>query len=620
MSDPAIRPSVERHVAWTRWIGPAVIVATGISMARWSWLKWPDAMIDYGMQLYLAWQLAEGKSLYTDITYAYGPLAPYVMALGFRFFGASLMTLVGINLAVLCLITVLLYWLMLKIGSRFSATIATLIFLTVFAFAQLLYYGNYNYVTPYETNATFGMMLCLASMVCLVRFVETRSMAAAAASSFILGCVFLTKPELFLANACALIGGMALLGWTNRSDRRHLPRTLLVSLVAFLIAPAVSVVLLAGTMSVNQAVLGTLGSWVYVLQHNASDIRFFRVLMGTDDVASNAWQMGVWSVAYGVVFVPSAFVCLNAKRTGSSNVRLGIDWHTASTGGILVGMLTLAFAAMLSRMMWGEIGRPLPLILLISIGFAVYFLRGRRSQTVAANEMIIRLIMLIFSLVLLLKMILAVHFHHYGFVLAMPAMLVFVTIVLDWIPGWIDSRKGGGNAFRAVGVGVLLFIVLHTLLITSSYFSGKREMVSQGRDRFWAGDRGLAVNITLDEIRKHVKADQTLVPVPEGVMINYLARRVCPIPYVNLNPPNFTFFGEERILASFREHSPDFILIAHKDTSEFGYQYFGRDYAVDLFEWIRTNYEGIALIGSMPHHDGRFGIRLMQRRDLINRF
>ena len=33
----------------------------------WSWLKWPDPLIDFGRELYTPWQLSSGKVLYRDV-------------------------------------------------------------------------------------------------------------------------------------------------------------------------------------------------------------------------------------------------------------------------------------------------------------------------------------------------------------------------------------------------------------------------------------------------------------------------------------------------------------------------------------------------------------------------
>src|SRR5687768_5447393 len=67
----------------------------------WSWRKWPDPMIDFGRELYVPWQIVQGKVLYRDIASLFGPLSPYVNALWFKLFGVSLTTLIAANLAIL---------------------------------------------------------------------------------------------------------------------------------------------------------------------------------------------------------------------------------------------------------------------------------------------------------------------------------------------------------------------------------------------------------------------------------------------------------------------------------------------------------------------------------------
>jgi hypothetical protein len=96
-------------------------------------------------------------------------------------------------------------------------------------------------------------------------------------------------------------------------------------------------------------------------------------------------------------------------------------------------------------------------------------------------------------------------------------------------------------------------------------------------------------------------------------MLNYLSRRVSPVPYTDFMPTEFAIFGEDAILDSFRANPPDYIALVHKDTSEFGYQFFGRDYGQQVYAWIEENYRPAALIGDMPLQDARFGILFLQR-------
>src|SRR5258705_2739607 len=102
-------------------VGPAVVAVTGIVMLAWSWGTWPDVMVDFGRELYVAWRLANGQRLYADLAYFNGPLSPYVNGLWFRLFGASLRTLVAANIVVLALVTTRFYRIIHDIARRLVA-------------------------------------------------------------------------------------------------------------------------------------------------------------------------------------------------------------------------------------------------------------------------------------------------------------------------------------------------------------------------------------------------------------------------------------------------------------------------------------------------------------------
>ena len=59
-----------------RLLGPLLMAGAAAWMLALSWRKWPDLLIDFGQQLYLAWQMSEGRTLYTELVCNYGPLAP----------------------------------------------------------------------------------------------------------------------------------------------------------------------------------------------------------------------------------------------------------------------------------------------------------------------------------------------------------------------------------------------------------------------------------------------------------------------------------------------------------------------------------------------------------------
>ncbi|HEY0780822.1 MAG TPA: hypothetical protein VGE98_00090, partial [Thermoanaerobaculia bacterium] len=66
--------------------------------------------------------------------------------------------------------------------------------------------------------------------------------------------------------------------------------------------------------------------------------------------------------------------------------------------------------------------------------------------------------------------------------------------------------------------------------------------------------------------------------------------------------------------AALAAHPPDAIALVHKDTSEYGARFFGRDYAQRLAAWIDEKYQPLALAGAPPFTGRRFGIQLLVRR------
>ena len=104
--------------------GPAVLLAAGAAMLAWTWGAWPDPLIDFGRELYVAWRLAEGDALYTDVAWFNGPLSAHWNALIFRAFGPGLSVLAWSNVLVLAATVGMLYVLLAQLSDRVTATVA----------------------------------------------------------------------------------------------------------------------------------------------------------------------------------------------------------------------------------------------------------------------------------------------------------------------------------------------------------------------------------------------------------------------------------------------------------------------------------------------------------------
>src|SRR5947208_11362089 len=97
-------------------IGLSITAVAMIAMLIFSWRAWPDPIADFGRELYVPWQVAQGKVLYRDIAYFNGPLSPYFNSILVRIFGASLMTLAWMNILILAAVVLMLH----RITTRIS--------------------------------------------------------------------------------------------------------------------------------------------------------------------------------------------------------------------------------------------------------------------------------------------------------------------------------------------------------------------------------------------------------------------------------------------------------------------------------------------------------------------
>ena len=175
------------------WLGPLSITCAFVLLAWWSWGKWTDVQIDFGVELYIPWQLSLGKALYRDIAYRNGPLSPYLNSLWFQLFGVSLKTLVYCNLAIFAGICALAHHLLRRSCDRLTAAAGCLVLLAVFGFSQYVEVANYNYVTPYQHAQTHGLALSIAMIAALGQFLRTEHAGWLALAGGCLGLVFLTK-------------------------------------------------------------------------------------------------------------------------------------------------------------------------------------------------------------------------------------------------------------------------------------------------------------------------------------------------------------------------------------------------------------------------------------------
>jgi hypothetical protein len=585
----------------------AIHVVVSAALLWWSWRRWPDPLVDFGRELYVPWRINAGQVLYRDLASLFGPLSPYVNALWFRLFGTSLLTLAICNLAIFSVAVAGIYHLVRLSTDRITASAASLTTLLLFGFPQYVVVGNYNFVTPYSHETTHGVALSVACFVWLRHSLIRRSRRACVAAGVCFGLVLLTKPEIAAAAGAAVLAGW-LAAYAMGENHRH---DLAVSVPLFITIAAVPPFLFflyfATQMETTAALRATAGAWAPLFGTGITNNIFYRSSMGIDTPLANAGRMLV-AFAGCIAFVGAAIGVSWTGADGSSRSR--------TKRFLRIGVLAAAIFAL----RFGTFPRALPLIVLTSLAVLVTLFvraRGDRERTMRLTPLII---WFVFALVLLAKIGLHPRIVHYGFYLALPAMVAAVVLMSWLIPHVLASWKSEAVArgFRQLALWMLAAAIAPYLGLAHGWYRSRTLAVGSGADLFYAStlDRqGRVAREALRMLEETTFPDATLAVMPEGVMLNYLMRLESPLRVINLMPPEMMAFGENDVLRSLAANPPDFVLLIPRSTAEYGYPPFGSDarYGLRIMAWINERYEVARVTPQDSTGGAESAMRLLRR-------
>jgi len=597
-----------RSLAWldSNWAGLGLVAVAFVIAAAVSWRKWPDVIIDFGMQLYIPRRICRGAVLYRDLHYlAGGPFSQYFNALLFKIFGVSFRTLICANLAITAALVVLIYRRFLAATDRWTATTICLGIVLVFAFNEYSVVGNYNYIAPYSHELFHGLALSILAIALLADWINKRQIRYALAAGFCFGLVFLTKPDVFLALTAGVVA--AFVFFCVKGGQKNFAVKSAVTFLASAPVPALGFFLYFLKVEDWRTSLGfTASAWAPVFTPLAKD-RFYLWCTGLDAPLFHLRQMAIQF--FVVALLVALYARLFQRVTGPGTKR---------TAWLVLVIPLLAAAGWFN---WLNCGAALPLWSAV----ACILLIGNYKKLSAEREMAFPLLWSLFSLALLAKLGLFSRIWHYGFALAMPAAVTAIFLLFWLLPVLLETKFNvAPKPFRLAGwlaVMIGFGVLFHD---SESWYAAKTLAVDQDGDRMLAfapqfNPSGQAVNQALAWIDKNVPTDATLAVLPEGTAINYFSRRVNPTPCLDWSPNVLVALGQAGMTAAFEKSPSDYICLVERDTSEFGVGPFGQspDYGLELMQWIEKNYQPVYLIGQEPFRNGMFGIEFLKRLPLV---
>lgn len=568
-----------------------LVLLAGILMQRLavSWRMWPDALIDTGRELYLPWRLSEGAVLYRDVDDFYGPLSQYFNAGLFKLFGPGMIVLAYANIALFSVMALVLYRLLRKAWGGLAAFLGTALLIAVFGFSRLTTTGGFNYALPYSHETTHGILVLLLLVWFAQRWLAKPDWRSGGAMGLMLGLALVLKAEIILA-AVVVCAGVAVF---NALAEGPFQRGALVAFGAGAVLPTAAffayfcvyfpwweALTAAGRAWFN--VLGT-GKYVgEVAQLNYS---------GLDDVGKNLGRHLVATLSAVGVFAVLAVSVAKVKQ-------MPAIWRKPAAGLLIV---VAASGSLLAGNMWVGVGSCLLGLQLVYAGYLLFRARRERLAALARDEVYrLRWLLLALGVALMARMVLNGRIHQFGYYQAAIGAVVVLAVLVGELPE--RARLALAWERRTLRLAVVALLAagifcaarrgqhVYDLLHTSH---------GEGRDKsyIWNNQGNLSEVVRTLALQP----PGNLVVLPEGLMINYLARRASPVAPFFFYSVTTAGGREAEIVKQLKANPPEWVVLMPRDLTEYGIRQYGErsGAGAELLEWVRQDYYN-ALNGRAP--------------------
>jgi hypothetical protein len=559
--------------------GGALLAALLAYFLKVSWRKWPDPIIDSGAQWYAAWRVARGAMPFHEMVWTYGPLSAYTNGLLFRIFGESLTVLFTANLLIYGAILALAYAAFRRGWGPLGAFAACAVFISVFSFSHLTSVGNYNYAAPYSHECTHGMLLILLTLLAAAAWGRARSAPLAFGLGTCGGLAAVLKPEFMLAAAVLGLAALAL----RAMQRKPLSWQEGALLAAGALWPTMAFTLgFATSESFSLAIAHACNAWWRALVHPINVAGFAAGQLhfaGFDHPWSNGW--------------------LELKSGGCAVVVIGAVWaagwfvNRPSSAVRILAVLILAALALSARLEggWFHVGLCLPLLTAVGLVFYGGRLWGQwRGTGRMEPDAVMRWLLAVLAAAMLARMALFARVYHFGFFQAALAGMLAGAIMVSEVPRWTGSGRAGRSAAAAGGFIVLTLACGAIAAQSNAIRAEQTQPVGSEADRFYVFDQGVDPTGTLVgwlvKILAAAPPEGKLQVLPDGVSINFLSRRLSPMPDV------WTDEKEESMVERLRREPPEYVALISISLKEHGVLRYGTpgNPGALLLQWVHQNY------------------------------
>ena len=564
----------------------------------WTWKTWGDASIDLGHETYVPSVLAEGKMLYRDVWYHYGPAAPYFNSSLFRIFGVNLGVLSASGSLAALGCSILLFLSGAELGFAIAGWTAGAVVLL-----EAFQPGLFCFPLPYSFASVYGCLTACALLWTLLRALKSRRWVWMLASGTLAAIASLLKLEYGIA--CYAAVGLALLLRGLKEESWKFAAADFVALLPGLALCAVVIRWMIGMRGAEFITQENIMSWptTFFMKNYGS------AWLERTGFAFNwaAFKNALMQTAFycGIMFVVHDWI-----YSGKQDSRRILIRCLAVAGLVAFYHFKLQEDSVLEA--WGAAFFPRAMALYTAIAAVIAIWSLRRSGLKKGSLGII--LALVFASLLSFRMLLKMTPTGYAIYYNGPEVLAYLALVTFLWRKYATGRSIAKAAF-AVSAACLVSVPLATAMMTRNWPPVVPLHTEYGTMRVPEGvARNYEAGIAF--LKDKNQRGESVLIVPEDTTMYFLSGTHAPTRVYAFNP-GVVAPGRmtEELFQQIGQQNVRYLLWSNRIYPEYGVPSFGRDFNQELATFLKARYRLVGPLVPRSYERWRINFNVWERKD-----
>jgi len=573
-------------VPWNRTTILALVALVGLWAVRVysTWAAWGDLTIDSGHEMYVPALLAEGKVLYRDAWFSYGPASAYVNGYLFRLFGVHLNVLFWAGCLSALGSAIFLYLAGMRLSSWLVGWTAAAILL-----AEAFHPSLFCFPMPYAFAAVYGCLLgCLFLWLILNATLSTSRwwiFGAGTAAAVAL----LMKPEFGIAAYVTVSILFALRSFQQRSGKSALQD--IVAILPGVVACALVIrwmVAIAGVEFITQE---NVVSW---------PTSYFMKTYGKMWLARNGFSLAIPDLYKALI---RTLPLLGAGLAAYCNLWWKRSDRTAQVLKLILPLLLVVsivepeFSSFISlprhavEVSLARVFFPQDMVLYVVLtACASWWYFWRKHPIEFGPEIPLALT---FTAALAFRILMGMKPEEYPIYYNGPVVFCFLLLARLLIP-----HAGRTRRFIFVGEAMICFACLTVVMLHARAVEmGAKNYVPLRTDRGTIRapeETVVAYKAAIAFMKEKAALGESVLSVPEDTSLYFLSGTYCPT-RVYLFSPGAVAPGKmtDDTIREIEKKPVRYLLWSNRTFMEFGVPIFGKDFDQQLGDYLRTHYRPV---------------------------